>query len=127
MKGTIEPYADDFPGQTRGPSKKPDGNWDLGDMPEEGDVCTADAVSAGEQVTVTDENNKVVGVGEWSVGTYQNDETASFCRFTYSIADVPEGSKFYGVKFGENDVIQLSRAEAEDQTYSVGGSAHGEL
>ena len=124
MSGTIEPYAEKYPGNP-GPTKKSNGRWEL-NMPEYGDPCTADlTVQSGDQVTVTDPAGTVIGVGQIQPGVYASDSTAHFCRFAFTVPGVPEGSTFYGIQMGQHAVVQLPRGGAERIALTVDGSAHG--
>lgn len=66
-------------------------------------------VATGSEVDVVDGSNKVLAVGNLEDGV----ETASGCEFDFTIADVPNGEKLYGVKVGNGNrgVVHFSKAQ----------------
>jgi serine/threonine-protein kinase len=64
----------------------------------------------GASVVVTDAEGDVVGVGS----LVDVDRSAEECRYSFEIANVPEGSAAYGVEVGSRGLVRYTRAELDD-------------
>lgn len=70
----------------------------------------------GAQVTVTDASGKTIAVGELGDGLGVAEErpdgkTDWWCRFTFSVANVPSGGDFYGLQIAERPVKRFPASE----------------
>lgn len=81
-----------------------------------------DDVKAGAQVTVTDAAGTVVGIGKLGDGAAASESDGATsgnlrypCEFTFDVAGVPAGKRFYGVKVGAHSE-QVPGAEIESPT-----------
>jgi hypothetical protein len=83
--------------------------WAYGNAPTVVAHTTAfDDVKEGAQVVVTDASGATVGVGALGAGVASGTSPADYvCRFAFTVAGVPSGPKFYGVKIGNQPAKQV--------------------
>lgn len=77
-------------------------------------------INAGATVTVYDATGKVVAVGSLGEGT--RDSGAIYCRFPFSIPEVPDNSDFYSVEVSHRGEVTFpaDRARNGDVHLSIG-------
>jgi hypothetical protein len=78
-------------------------------------------IGAGTAVNVYDQSGAIVAVGQLATG---HGSYGSGCTFTFSVPDVPGGSKFYQVEVSHRGKMNLAAQDAEDgaAAYTLGGS-----
>ena len=69
----------------------------------------------GEQVVVTDETGRVIGVGVLEDGERKREVT---CRFPFTVKGLPDVG-FYGVEVQNRGRLQYSKAEMERRDWVV--------
>jgi hypothetical protein len=78
-------------------------------------------VGAGTAVNVYDQTGAIVAVGRLGAG---NGSYSTGCTFSFSVPDVPGGSKFYQVEISHRGKMNLSTqdAKAGSAAYTLGGN-----
>lgn len=66
-------------------------------------------ISAGTQVVLTDEAQKVISVGVLSPRADWNHPT--WCEFTFTLPDVPAGKRFYGITVSHRGTVEYTEAQ----------------
>jgi hypothetical protein len=75
-----------------------------------------DDIHEGTQITVRDETESVIGLGELGAGFWRPDD--EICWFVARVEDLPE-ARFYSVEIRDRGVLRYSRAEMEEADWSV--------
>jgi hypothetical protein len=60
-------------------------------------------ITTGTEVTLTDDSGKVISVGQLM--------GASACKWTFTLADVPAGGKFYGITISHRGTLHYTEAQ----------------
>jgi hypothetical protein len=79
-----------------------------------------DDISAGTQVTVTDEGGTLIGTGQLTGGKL----SMSGCRFTYRITTVPE-ARFYKIEVSHRGGLTYSFDEMTNQDWKIASTLGG--
>lgn len=94
------------------PGERVDGGWT---------ECVAedgyDDIAQGAQVTVTDQDGRVLAVSELDAGAMPGGDSGR-CLFTFTVSPVPSGQRLYGIHVG-NDHRGVMRYTADQLSHQV--------
>lgn len=78
-----------------------------------------DDITEGRTVTIRDGEGSVVALGELmnprlAIGRGRDEMDDTFCEFSFSVEEVPQGRKFYSVEVGNRGGVDFGEAELFD-------------
>jgi hypothetical protein len=77
-------------------------------------------ITAGAQVTVTDERGTVIGAGVLPEGTLIGSGAIRKCQYKVTITDLPRGRQFYGVTIGHRGTTQFTEGQLSNVDLELG-------